>query len=187
MNKYRLSSDCSTTRAKARDKDKEKPKRERIELAREEKVAVFAVLVGVPLVLGMGLLLRPLFTSRGTVHGKVTLNGAPVPWGRISFVGQAGAEVVKTSPIKNGSYEIKDCPSGPVKIAVESFQATARTAASATNPMVKGFAPPKGTQPPSEVVGKYLAIPPRYGSAETSGLGYAVRRGGQEHDVPLSP
>jgi hypothetical protein len=135
----------------------------------------------------VAILLRPLFTGKGSVHGQVPLNGAPVPWGRITFVGETGDRVSKTSQIKNGRYEIKDIPTGPVKITVESFKAPALAPASATNPMVKGFGPPKGAEPPPEVAGKYLPIPPRYGSTDTSDLEYTVGRGNQEHDVPLSP
>ena len=188
--KYRLSSDFLTApkgKGKNKDKDKEKKKPKPILLTPQEKRAVLAVLVAVPLVVAVGVLLRPLFSGKGSVHGTVTLNGAPVPWGRISFVGETGYRVSKTSQIKNGRYEIKDIPTGPVKISVESFQAPALAPGSATNPMVKGFGPPKGAEPPPEVAGKYLPIPPRYGSPDTSDLEYTVRRGDQEHDVPLSP
>ncbi len=131
--------------------------------------------------------------GRGDVSGKVTFNNEPIPWGRIHFFSEGGNNEVLHSPIVNGKYQIDKCPSGPVKIAVESFRAPGKPGAEMENEKLaqgfKGMAMMKDRSegPPLEVAGKYVEIPERYKDAEQSGLTYTVQAGPQEHDIPLSP
>jgi hypothetical protein len=125
--------------------------------------------------------------GKGEVSGEVTYNGKPIPWGRITFVSQVGNRKAISSSIRNGAYQIKDCPAGPVKISVESFKAVARNAKVRPQGMAKGFKPPESEEPPPEAVGKHLAIPLKYGNSDSSGLEYTVRSGSQSHNIPLTP
>ena len=128
------------------------------------------------------LLLAPRLLTRertGDVSGKVTYAGKPIPWGRVTFVGQDGDRKAVSAPIKNGRYEVKNCPTGKVKISFESF--LARKVAGPPGKqrgLTKDF---KGTSP-VEVIGQRLAIPPEYGNADTSGQEYEVGRGAQGED-----
>lgn len=123
--------------------------------------------------------------GKGNVSGKVSLGDQPIPWGRITFASQVGKKMTFTSSIRNGSYEVKDVPAGKVKIAVESFPAKASSSSAPVHKMAKGFTPPKGEEPPPEVIGKYLPVPSKLASSETSGLEYTVTAGNQEHNIIL--
>jgi hypothetical protein len=126
--------------------------------------------------------------GKGDVSGEVSFNGQPIPWGRITFLSQVGNRPAISGSIRNGRYTIKGCPAGPVKISVESIKAVARNPKAAPLGMAKGFRAPEGTEePPPEAIGKHVWIPDKYGNAETSGLEYTVKRGEQEHPIPLSP
>jgi len=123
--------------------------------------------------------------GKGDVVGKVTFDGQPIPWGRISFVSQGGNRLAISSSIKNGEYKIVGCPAGLAKISVESFPAK-KPDTEAKNPLAKGFAPPKNVDsPPPEVIGKFLEIPQILGNPESSGLEFTVKRGEQSFDFDL--
>jgi hypothetical protein len=136
-----------------------------------------------------GALLAPgCGRGRGDITGKVTLNNEPIPWGRVHFVSEGGNNEILHSPIVNGQYSIEKCPTGPVKIAVESFRAPGKPGAEFE--MAKGFKAmmkDRAEGPPVEVAGKHVPIPERYADAEQSGLTYDVQAGPQTHDIPLSP
>jgi hypothetical protein len=146
---------------------------------------------GVRLAISLAALVALLASGcggKGEVSGQVTFKGEPIPWGRITFLSQEGNRPAISSSIRNGNYTIKGCPTGLVKISVESFKAVARDPRAGPQGMAKGFQAPQGTEePPAEAIGKYLAIPQKYGNAETSGLEYTVTRGQQEHSIPLGP
>jgi hypothetical protein len=122
----------------------------------------------------------------GTVSGKVTLDGKPVPGGSINFAclnedGQI--QTARSGSIdKDGSYRVPKIPEGPVKIAIQG--------------------PPHGVPPeflkkmrfsgPSPRLSIRIAerepveIPNRYTDAKTTDLTYTVVRGNQEHDIALT-
>jgi hypothetical protein len=134
------------------------------------------------------VLVRVLGGGKGTVTGEVTVDGKPLPWGRITFASQVGKKLVVSGRISNGKYTIKDCPAGPVKIGVESLKAYARNMKGAPKEMAKGFKAPQDDEaPPPEVVGKYTPIRTEYASPDSSGLEYTVKAGPQEHNIPLQP
>jgi hypothetical protein len=114
------------------------------------------------------LCLVPLLVSgcaqeqTGTISGKVTFLGQPLPEGIVSFVSQEGKVV--TDRVHDGQYVVQGVPVGPAKITVRQI--------------VDGFA--KNQLP----AGK--EIPLRYRSADDSGLLYTVVSGKQTHDFELS-
>jgi hypothetical protein len=125
--------------------------------------------------------------GKGTVSGEVTFKGQPIPWGRITFLGQEGEKVGRSSPIVSGKYTIKDYPAGPVKISVESYDAK-KVDTSKIPPMMLERSKEGGwKEPPPEVVGKHLPIPAKYADPEQSGLNYTVPRGTSTHDIALTP
>jgi hypothetical protein len=125
--------------------------------------------------------------GKGDVEGEVTFNGKPIPWGRVTFLGQDGKRPAVSARIINGRYKIKGCQAGPVKISVESFRAQ-KVDLSKFGKMGKRVEEndPESIPPP-EVAGKYLEIPKLYADIEKSGLEYTVQSGSQTHDIPLTP
>jgi hypothetical protein len=127
--------------------------------------------------------------GNGDVFGRVTFKGEPLPNGRVTFLGQAGAKEVFSSEILQGSYTIEGIPVGPVKITVETFQ---QAAAKPPPTNIPGGIPPhiKGMPLPGALPAapeKHVAIPLRYGNMEKSGLSYTVTAGQQQHDLHLQP
>ncbi len=109
--------------------------------------------------------------NRGTVTGTVRFQGQPLKTGYVAFTSAATPGAVASSLIReDGSYEIRDCPPGPVKIAVKA--AVPRSG--------QGRAPTKPAPAPPP-------IPERYAFPDTSKLTYTVRPGTQAHDIDLMP
>jgi hypothetical protein len=150
--------------------------------------AALGVVAGFVLFLCFLWLLTREYT--GDVTGTVTFNGRPIPYGRVTFVGQSGRKKSASGMIKNGVYTVKNCPTGPFKVSVESMRAI-KIEQPKSGPMeklTKGFKIPANPDPPPpEVVGQFLPIPPEYGNADTSGLTYKVGWGSQTHNIDLTP
>ncbi len=127
---------------------------------------------GVVLVLASGCGPRVEF---GNVSGEVTYNGRPLPNGRIAFICGAGDKPVLTAEIADGRYELANVPAGPVEVTVETFNLRADP--------VPGGPPPNAV--PKDY--KFVKIPPRYGSAKDSGLGFNSAPGNQTQDFKLTP
>jgi hypothetical protein len=146
-------------------------------------------------VLGLAFLFGPGCGGRGEVSGKVTYDGQPIPWGRVFFHSEGDKKEVLNSRIVNGEYRIPNVPTGPVRIAVESFPAPGggkgeegdEGAGAKMAEGFKGMMKDRAPVAPSDVAGKYLEIPPDYADIEKSGLTYDVSRGSQVHDIPLPP
>src|SRR5579864_7085437 len=113
--------------------------------------------------LTLGLLAPPASAQKekpaeksGTVTGKVTFKGQPLAGGIIGFWSKDSAE--KTALAKDGSYSLSGLPAGEYRVTVSTK-------------VLKG-------KP------GYVAIPEKYGNADTSGL--KVRVGGkQEANIEL--
>jgi hypothetical protein len=139
---------------------------------------LFPVLLGSVALVGCG-------QSTGTIKGKVTLNGAAVKGGTVSFTG--ANKVARASEIsEDGSYIIEKMPTGEVKITVETESLAQRM-----NAMTPRYsAPPemkeyKTGPDPEDAKRRYVKIDPKYASAETSGLTYTVKSGSQTHDIEI--
>jgi hypothetical protein len=108
-------------------------------------------------------------STKASLKGKVTHNGAPVTGGTITLHPASGAPFPIT--IKpDGSFEVGDAPVGPMKVTVETDSVS--TAAPGYN-MPPGMTPPKDTKMPKVDTTnqpKKVVISAKYKSADTSGL-----------------
>lgn len=135
-----------------------------------------------PGIVGVGLV---VFVAAGCgrpprVAGSVTVNGAPLPAGRVTFLCDgAGKPAISSEISPDGTYEILSPPAGRARISVQTFA-----------PRPK---PPAGVDPGTgidysvgwEDTGPYVPIPERYHSPQTSGLVYEIRPGDQTFDITL--
>jgi hypothetical protein len=101
----------------------------------------------------------------GQVSGSVTVDGVPLDYGIVNFVGLDGAA---SAPILDGAYEAGGVPLGTVRIAVRALP----------RPVVG--APPAGPVRP------YMPLPDRYLSPRDSGLAIEVNAGRQRHDLAVT-
>ena len=118
-----------------------------------------------------------------SVSGTVFFQGEPLPGGRITFVAVKGAYASSATIREDGSYNIS-APTGDVQIGVDNLMLLGRRGAPAQPPqseeMKKHSA---GAADP--ITGRYVVIPKKYASPDTSGLTYTVQPGDQTHDVTL--
>jgi len=113
----------------------------------------------------------------------VSLDGAPLPAGRVVFLCEGGEKPVLTSKIDaEGHYRINSCPVGPAQITVETFEVN-------TTDVPNSFGSPIPAESPDNLSpsGPFVKIPARYNSAATSGLSVEVVGGEQTNDLKLTP
>jgi len=153
-------------------------------------------------VIGLALLLLAPFVAgckagRGTVSGHVLHGNKPVRGGWLTFRPADAREnsvTVLISP--QGEYEAT-LPVGDVQIGVDNREwqpvqsggpQPTLPAGIKLPPTAKGSggqtSPRKGGSAPKHP-GTYDPIPPKYYSADTSGLRYTVKSGSQTHDIKL--
>ena len=145
-------------------------------------------------------------SGKGSVSGKVTLDGKPLPAGNISFLGPKGQAV--TADIKDGQYTASNVPTGDVKVTVQtssikteadSLLASSRNSSVGRNPATSKL--PAGVKEHvqaevarnadmakrgKELLSRYRPLPDKYSKPDTSGLHVAVNRGENSFDVPLT-
>ena len=102
--------------------------------------------------------------SGAEAAGKVTLDGRPVTTGTVVFVGSAGSTVAEIQ--SDGSYRATNVPVGPVRVLLAS--------SGSPGPARPGQAPVP------------QAPPPRYRSADTSGLSLTVSEGNNPYDIAMT-
>lgn len=151
-----------------------------------------------------GSLLLPLLLGCGggtcKVSGQVRFQGEPLPGGMLTF----RPSNPKYNPVlvaldEQGNYEAT-LPTGEVQVAVDNRElrprsnaltglppnlpAKARQALSNTKPPSP---PPAFDKPsaPTKPRGKYVAIPEKYHTIDTSGLKFTVEPGSPKHDIEL--
>jgi hypothetical protein len=120
----------------------------------------------------------------GTVSGKVTLDGKPVPGGSINFAclnEEGKVQTALTAQIdEDGSYRVANIPEGPVKITIQG-PARGVPAEAVKKMHVSG---------PGRMLrmakGNPVDIPKRYTDENTTDLNYTVTRGNQQHDIGLT-
>jgi hypothetical protein len=119
----------------------------------------------------------------GTVSGKVTKNGVPLPGGSITYQ-SADGKVRLSSPIdpEDGTYSIPNVPLGEGKFGVDNTALQGQ----AMPPMMPGGVDPlkaaKEHAPsdlpsPGGAKGRYVAIDPKYKDPNTSGFTWTVKKG----------
>jgi len=128
--------------------------------------------------------------KKGEVTGEVTYKGEPLPFGRITFISEAGRHDAFHGFIIRGKYTVQRCPVGPVKISVVSLNPPTKKQLEEA----KKQPGPGGEEPiPPELVKeitadpplKYVKIPDKYSNPEKSGLMYTVEEGSQTYNIPL--
>jgi hypothetical protein len=114
----------------------------------------------------------------GTVSGKVTYKGNPVPGGIITFIHPDGRNP-ETRIQEDGTYTI-DAPGGDVKVTVNTIP---------PKPGVPPFVKLGGQKMSSEPyypAGKYIPIPKKYGDASSTPLTFTVKRSNDPFNIELS-
>ncbi len=115
------------------------------------------------------------------VSGKVLFNGKPVSGGEVTFVAVKGGFASGGRIDESGNYKVT-APVGEVKITVDNrMLQKGRGAPRAGGPMLKK---PDGPTP-QEMKGQYVALPPKYATADRTDLTYTVVSGSQSHDITL--
>ncbi len=153
----------------------------------------------------MGLLLLPLSPmgcggpGQGKVSGRVLYNGVALPGGRVTFrPADPKQNSVSAELDAEGNYQAV-LPVGDVKICVDNRELEPPV------PLVVGLPPglppdvkkalsaAKAAPPPAPKApdadrpsGRYVPIPEKYYTLETSGLQFKVQGGEQKHDIELT-
>jgi hypothetical protein len=156
-------------------------------LGRLGLLAVFAVVIGCG-------------TARGKVSGRVLYNGGPVPGGRVMFrPADSSQNSVSVELDEQGNYEAV-LPVGEVLVSIDNRELEPRAPREGVvlkdlpvNPELKKVigggksdsAPPKSTDNVAKASGRYVPIPSKYYSAESSGLRFTVQGGDQKQDIEL--
>jgi hypothetical protein len=152
-----------------------------------------------------GLALAPLGCGgTGTVTGKVTYNGEPLPSGTVIFWNADGKGTKEAEIQSDGTYKIDQMPAGPARVAVMTSPSAEAAGGGRGGPPGRGpsggpphsMVPPADKLPPGVDPGKMygngkpepkksVKIPTTYADPEKSGLKYTVTKGPQEWDIPL--
>jgi hypothetical protein len=108
--------------------------------------------------------------TQGTVAGKVSLDGKPLPGGVVNICDSEGQ--TRTAGIsKEGTYSVSNLAPGKAQISVLTL---------GERPSLRE---PEGRTKDS--LGTYVAIPAKYMDKDQSGLGLDVKTGKQEFDIQL--
>lgn len=115
------------------------------------------------------------------VVGTVSMDGEPLPAGRVTFLCDGeGRPAISGKIDANGGYAIENPPVGRARVAVETFKPEPK--------------PEPGVNPATgidyslgwEDTGPYVPIPARYGSVKTSGLETTIEPGDQTFEISLT-
>ena len=137
---------------------------------------------------------------QGHVSGQVTFNGAPLPGGRVTFQPADPRKNAVSVDLDDQGRYAADLPAGDVAVSIDNRELEPRAPQSgipadlppALRDKIRktggaGGGSPRPPEGAPKSSGKYVAIPPRYYAAETSGLTIRVRGGEQTEDLPLTP
>jgi hypothetical protein len=115
------------------------------------------------------------------VSGKVLYKGKPLPGGTVKFVTTTGGYVAFAPIDEDGNYQIK-APIGEVKIGLEN---RLLQLSPSRRGVVGHHRPPEGELGPDATKGRFVPLPAKYYSPETSELKYNVENKPQTHDIVL--
>jgi hypothetical protein len=159
--------------------------------------------------LAMALLLVVLAgcgPGTGSVSGKVTYKGQPVPGGLVMFRPADGRHNSVTAELDaEGHYPARILPTGEVIVTIDnreleprsgipslppglplSPEMRAKLGSGKAAPPAPADGPPKSGEDVRQPSGRYLPIPPKYYDAETSGLKFTIKGGEQTLDIELT-
>lgn len=111
--------------------------------------------------------------GRGDVSGSVSHSGKTVWTGSVLAVGLDG--IVKSSPIVDGTFMIRDLPTGDVKFLVNSPDPGT----------IVVMARKKENLPPPQDRSRWFPVPAKYGDFATSGLTFQVKKGPNQLSIDL--
>ncbi len=118
---------------------------------------------------------------KGSLSGKVTWQGQPVPGGRLLFQPATGPQL-STDITEAGTYSLSGVPVGEYMVGVDNSALKLRDAPLPANA-------PKDAPRPSEapgmpkLTGTYVPLPEAYRSPDKSGEKVTVKPGAQTVDV----
>jgi hypothetical protein len=142
---------------------------------RQRSLVAIALMVGALSMLGCG-------GTRGTVTGKVTMGGKPVPLVSVIFHGKdsKGNDIQRTTGTGlDGNYHITDVPPGEMTVTVLDQRSAMQVSAPSPKGIDINIKPPDPVSP--------VAIPKKYHAVTTSPLKYTVRAGSQDYPIDLTP
>jgi hypothetical protein len=131
--------------------------------------------------------------GKGTVSGSVKYKGQPVTGGTMHLTPSGGGTAVVITIKPDGTFVSTDIPKGNYKVAIETESLNPKNPNHTKQPgynMPQGAKPPPGApEPPKFDMGdqpKYVQIPPKYATANSSGLTWDITGGKQtkEFDLP---
>ena len=114
--------------------------------------------------------------ASGTVEGKITVHGKPLPAGLITFESEVGNRDAYSAQIQDGAFKTGPIPAGPCKITVIN--------STASGPPPVGGNDLSPTRAPRAGV---VEVPVKYGRSDTSGLTFTVKEGTNTFDQDLTP
>jgi hypothetical protein len=135
--------------------------------------------------------------SKVTVSGVVKYKGTPLKGGSVTFNSTAGKFSPVASINEDGTYKIENCPTGPVKITVDTESLKPKFNSGPAMPgQIKAppaYGPPPGQNeggytPPSaapDMSKRYVQIPLVYSDPKESKLDYTVTTGETTHNIDL--
>jgi hypothetical protein len=124
----------------------------------------------------------------GTVKGRVTFNGKPLPSGTVTFVFHGGRGVESARILPDGTYSLPEVPLGESRVTVQTPDP--RRLPEGLRKALDGPAAENATvvaRRDAAVIVPSVEIPKRYNDPETSGLTFTVMQGGNLHDLELTP
>jgi hypothetical protein len=129
------------------------------------------------------LLLAGCGGSTAEVSGIVIYEGSPLKGGNISFVTVQGGHSVTSAINEDGTYTLTKAPVGEVKVVVE----TRSLEQVATRPRYSAPSDAVGYKPPDsgDAAKRFVAIPAKYQSLNSTDLMYTVVKGKQKKDFTL--
>jgi hypothetical protein len=111
-------------------------------------------------------------SGQGTVTGKVTLDGKPLPGGLVSFYDVE--DQTRSSGInKDGTYSVSNIAPGKTKVTVLTVGER------------RGIREPEDGSRAKNSLGEYVPIPAKYSDMNHSGLTLDVHSGSQPFDIAL--
>jgi hypothetical protein len=119
--------------------------------------------------------------AKGTVSGKITVNGKPLSRGLITFLSQVGTKDPHNAAIINGEYKTDPIPVGPAKILVVP---ALRTPSEQPPEEAKGGDRLPRSRPTAKTAD---AVPEKYQSGNTSPLEMTIKPGENDFSKDLAP
>jgi len=116
--------------------------------------------------------------SKGTVYGKVTYKGEPVPNASVGLWAAKATESNGATTTKEGAYEVGNLVPGTYKVTVTTTAPPKGGISQMPMPNVPGGTPMPGQE-------KYVEIPKKFADQSGTPLTITVTRGRQPLDINL--